>query len=173
MPDIDGELLDQLEQKLLTAVGQENAITSGELAREVTGETAEANPKTREAVKELLRERSLPVVGSNDGYYIPTSSGPIEDEIESLEGRISGIRERQHLLREAWADWCQTERYDDHDGGGGGRDDASDDHPTSDEQAQQDQHTLSEEERERIKEDPVLSLSDFGAQEVATDGGEA
>ena len=114
-PDVDGELLDELHEILRERYYQrtegdietvrEQAITSGEMADRVTDEDTEANPQTREAVKVLMRERGLPVIGSNHGYYIPVDPNAIESEIDALEGRIDGIRERQQLLRDNWDNW--------------------------------------------------------------------
>jgi len=107
--DIDGELLDALEASLHDCIGQANAKTSGELADELEIEDTEAQPKTREAVKVLMRERGLPLIGGNTGYYIPETQAPIDDAIESLQGRIAGIQERQQLLSDNWEAWTRAE----------------------------------------------------------------
>jgi hypothetical protein len=118
MTDVDGATLDELHEILLhryqLAQGDDvapgvQAITSGELADRVTGEDSEANPKTREAVKILMRERGLPIIGSSHGYYIPTDPADIEEEIDALEGRSEGIQERQPLLRDNWENWLHRE----------------------------------------------------------------
>jgi hypothetical protein len=112
---IDGEKLDEIarilgERHTERIEGEsvsvsEQAITSGELADEVTGETADANPKTREAIKILMRERGIPVVGGSQGYWIPVDGDRVEDTLDSLDQRIAGIEERKQLLAENWRRW--------------------------------------------------------------------
>lgn len=144
---IDPDTLDAIEADLKGAVGQSQAITSGDLADRHLPADGEANPATREAVKVLMRERDLPVIGGPTGYYIPTSQEPIDDAIASLDGRIAGIRERQQLLAENWADWT---------------------HGGPDAEA-----ILAEHERAAIEADPVLSVADVLEHRAATDGGES
>jgi len=140
MSQIDPETLDAIADDLRTeAVGAEHALTSGDLAdRHIPGDS-DANPKTREAIKILMRERGLPVIGGSQGYYIPASAGPIEEAIDTLDGRIAGIQERKQLLQENWESWTQRRATD-----------GGDDVPEG----------LTREEFERVKSDPVLQVSD-------------
>jgi len=148
---VDGALLDRIEtvlrerhQKRRTRDDWDadaQAITSGQLADDLGIDDSEGNPKTREAIKVLKRERGLPVVAGNTGYYIPVERGPIEDYIESLEGRIDGIRENQQLMRENWQAWQQHAEAELATDGG-------------------EDLELTEEERERIENDPVLTIKD-------------
>lgn len=128
------DTLDDLEADLRDAVGQDAAITSGELADRHFPEDGEANPETREAVKTLMRERGLPIIGGSTGYYIPAEQAPIDAAIESLEGRIAGIRERQKLLAQNWAAW---------------------DHSNTDAES-----VLPDAAIEQIEQDPVLTVED-------------
>lgn len=151
MTEIDDDLLDAIEADLCDAVGREQAITSGELATRHCPDDGEAQPTTRKAIKMLMRERGLPVIGCNVGYYIPTSNEPVAEAVQSLQGRIDGIKEKQRLLVDNWAAY---------------RDDSdNDDGPA--------ESTLSDEEIAQIEADPVLELSDFGVanRQPATDGG--
>jgi len=100
-PDVDGDLLDDLEDVLLDHVGKGNKITSGELADHLGIDDAEGNPKTREAIRVLIEERQLPVI-SSQGYYIPESDEQIQDQIKSLQSRAQSIQERSQLIKEAW-----------------------------------------------------------------------
>jgi len=112
---IDGETLDAIEAELVERYehrmdGQfntaaEQAVTSSELADEITGEDAEANPKTREALKVLMRERDLPIVANNHGSWIPVHEDPVETKLEELDARIAGIEERKQLLSANWRRW--------------------------------------------------------------------
>lgn len=153
-PAIDGDLLDRLEAELRDRVGRERAITSGELADRITAEDAEANPKTREAIKELMRERNLPVVAGNTGYYIPASDDRVEEYLDGLEGRIAGIRERERALREAWDGWDPNPDPDPDpprtDGG-----------PASDAATYDSVEDIPAEVREQIEADQFLTPADF------------
>jgi hypothetical protein len=118
-PSIDGDTLDavatelkerhtaRIEGELSSAAKQ--AITSGDLADQITGEDAEANPKTREAMKVLMRERGLPIVGNHNGNWIPVSEDAVDDKLADLDARIAGIEERKDLLAENWAAWTDDD----------------------------------------------------------------
>jgi len=101
-PDIDGELLDELEELLTDHRSPENAVSSGEIADRLDIDDSGSNPQTRKAVKVLLEERELPVISNANGYYIATAESQIEEEIESLQSRIQDIQRRQQLIRDAW-----------------------------------------------------------------------
>ena len=113
---ITGDVLDAIEAELHrryrkrkagTFSRAEQAITSDELAAEIVDEHTDANPKTREAVKIVMRTRSIPIIGDHDGYRIPLDREPIDDAVDSLEGRIEGIRERQQLLEDTADEFFQ------------------------------------------------------------------
>ncbi len=141
MTDIDPETLDALADDLRTeAVGADHALTSGALADRHIPDDTDGNPKTREAIKILMRERGLPVIGGSQGYYIPASAEPIEDALDTLNSRIDGIQERKQLLQTNWESWTRRRATD------GGE--------TVPE-------GLTAEEVERIEDDPVLQISDF------------
>jgi len=116
MTDINTDLLDSIESVLRRRHAKrvagayskaEQSITSGELAATITGEDTDANPKTREAVRALMDERSIPVVSSSNGYRIPTEADAVSDELDSLDGRIAGIQQRKSLLSSAWDAWLR------------------------------------------------------------------
>lgn len=120
MPDIDGRLVDEIEEELRRRHFErhegrlqsdaEQAITSAELADQLGIDDSEAQPKTREAVKIVMRERGLPVIGGSNGYYIPINPADIEDALQTLDSRIAGIQERKHLIDDNWRNWTAQER---------------------------------------------------------------
>ena len=167
MTDLDPDTLDSIEADLRDAVGKANAITSGELARRHVPGDSEANPTTREAVKEIMmRERGLPIVSCGNGYYLPADRGTIDDELDSLRGRIAGIEDRMALLESNWQQWRATtdggdvvDTYSPHDD-----EDTDSDEPPSDEQADRTPRQwadMTEAEREQVRDDPILSPADF------------
>ena len=101
-PDVDGDLLDDLEGLLLDHVGSDNKITSGEIADELDIDDSEANPKTRETIRILVEERQFPVIGSSHGYHVPESGDEVEEQVESLQSRAASIQERSELIKQAW-----------------------------------------------------------------------
>lgn len=145
MTDPDPDTLDALEADLRDAVGKPNAISSGELAERHVPADGEANPRTRELVKQvLMRERGLPIVSCSNGYYIPEDRATIEDELDSLRGRIAGIEDRMQLLEDNWDQWRTP--------------DAATDGGTTDRPRWAD---MDADERQRVRDDPMLQPSDF------------
>ena len=138
MTDYAQKTLDALESDLRAATPSE-PVTSGELAARHFPDDGSGNSKTRQAIKHLMRERGLPIVGGGNGYYVPQSNADVADMVRSLQGRIDGIKERQRLLVDNWARYT-AQPTTASDGG----------HPT-----------LTAEELEQIKNDPVLEPSDF------------
>ena len=138
MTDYAQKTLDALESDLRAATPSE-PVTSGELAARHFPDDGSGNSKTRQAIKHLMRERGLPIVGGGNGYYVPQSNADVADMVRSLQGRIDGIKERQRLLVDNWASHT-AQPTTASDGG----------HPT-----------LTDDELEQIKNDPELEPSDF------------
>jgi hypothetical protein len=103
MSDIDADTLDVLESVLRDShVGQQNAITSDELAVALDESDAhDTNPSIRDAVRQLVNDRQVPVCSSTRGYWIPENAGEIDEEIESIRDRIGALNERIINLRTA------------------------------------------------------------------------
>ena len=104
---VDEATLDELERLLTTeAIGEGNAMPSGEIADRVGIDDGATNPTTRKAIKEgLLKARQIPVVSSNNGYYVAATPGDVAAEIQSQEGRIAGIEDRIRALETAMDAW--------------------------------------------------------------------
>jgi len=103
MSDIDADTLDVLESVLRDShVGQQNAITSDELAVALDESDAhDTNPSIRDAVRQLVNDRQVPVCSSTRGYWIPENAGEIDEEIESIRDRIGALNTRIINLRTA------------------------------------------------------------------------
>lgn len=99
---IDGDVLDRLEAILRDHRGPDNPITSSELADRLSVDDAEGNPVTREAIKELCKERGLPVAAGHAGYYLIETESQLEEYLDGLENRKQGIEARMWLVRKAW-----------------------------------------------------------------------
>jgi len=135
MTSIDGDLLDELAD-ILRGRGREDAITSAELSDRLSLDDGEASPKAREAVGILRVERGLPVRSGNVGYWVCQSEEEAEEYLANLQGRIAGIEETMREFDEAW------ENYE----------------PRAE---SQDEPDLPDDLRQRVEDDPTLSLSDI------------
>jgi hypothetical protein len=103
MTDIDPDTLDVLESVLRDShVGEQNAVTSDELATALDeSDRHDTNPSIRDAVRQLVNDRQVPVCSSTRGYWIPKNSAGIDDEIESIRDRIGALNTRIINLRAA------------------------------------------------------------------------
>jgi hypothetical protein len=103
MSDIDPDTLDVLESVLRDShIGEQNAVTSDELATALDESDAhDTNPSIRDAVRQLVNDRQVPVCSSTRGYWIPEDATGIDEEIESIRDRIGALNERIINLRTA------------------------------------------------------------------------
>lgn len=103
MTDIDPDTLDVLESVLRDShVGEQNAVTSDELATALDeSDRHDTNPSIRDAVRQLVNDRQVPVCSSTQGYWVPESADGIDEEIESIRDRIGALNERIINLRAA------------------------------------------------------------------------
>jgi len=103
MTDIDPDTLDVLEAVLRDShVGEQNAVTSDELATALDeSDEHDTNPSIRDAVRQLVNDRQVPVCSSTRGYWIPKDADGIDEEIESIRDRIGALNTRIINLRAA------------------------------------------------------------------------
>lgn len=80
----------------------DDAITSAEISDRLQIDDGEANPKTRELVRDLIKDHSLPVVSCHAGYYVADDLAEIEEHLSELDGRIAGIEERKQRIVAAY-----------------------------------------------------------------------
>lgn len=166
-PDIDGAVLDGFEETLreryyerLTHedVGKsEQAITAAELADLHGISDTNGNPKVREGLKFLQSERGVPLVADHDGNYIPVEWSEVERKLDELDSRIQGIEQRKADLKRAYEAWDHEPAYDDDDNDGRAKSVADGG------------HDVPAEVRERIEDDPVLTVEDW----IQHNGGQA
>lgn len=88
----------QIAEELKGRTSKEEAITSGELAKKLDVGDTEANPKTREMVREVMKNRDIPIVSCHAGYWVPSSEEEIAEELESIDGRIASMQQRKKEL---------------------------------------------------------------------------
>lgn len=100
-PDADGEVLDQVEELLLSHP-ESDPITSAEIGDALDLHDTEGNPDARRLIREAIDERNLPVAAGPKGYYYLSDSDALSDYLDRLDGRIAGIQERKQLVAAAW-----------------------------------------------------------------------
>lgn len=101
MSDDDADTLKALTLELLDR-SPENPITAAELARRVGIEDGGGSPATREAIKELIEKRNVPIASNGNGYFLIQSEAQHNRYQRSLDQRIEGIIERKRITAEAW-----------------------------------------------------------------------
>jgi hypothetical protein len=119
MTTINDSTLDALEHILRdNHVGESNAATSDTLATALgERDTHDTNPSIRDAVRQLVLERHVPVASSNRGYWIVRDSDGVDAEIESIRDRIGALNERMLALKSARGEFDFAECAPDPDEG--------------------------------------------------------
>lgn len=74
--------------------GPANAITSGEIADRLGMADTEANPHTRELIRNVVMKTTLTVGASSSGYFVIESRRQLRAYIRNLEQRRAGIDQR-------------------------------------------------------------------------------
>jgi hypothetical protein len=115
-PSTDTETLDVLETILTDDhVGRERAITTDALAEAVAEhDSHDTNPSIRDAIRDLLFERGVPVTSCNAGYYIPRDEAGIEDEVSSIRDKIGALNKRKMAIEAAAEGWDFEAHESDH-----------------------------------------------------------
>lgn len=116
-PDPDEIPFQSQQEEHLYAVmqdhkGSEQAITAKELSQKLHIEDTEGSPRTRSLLTDLI-ERGVPLVaetGGNSGYYIAETAEEGMNYIDTLGGRIEGIKERrENVIRNLLTNMEPTE----------------------------------------------------------------
>lgn len=138
---IDDAALDLLAQRLSGRHGHEEAITSGELSSILSENTA-ANPKTRAAIKQLMRETDMAILSGHAGYFVAEDDRDVAEYLSRLQDRIDGIEERMRLVQENWHEQRESDE-----------DNEADDQPTA-------ETTLSDFSGEAVATDGGIDVED-------------
>lgn len=81
--------------------GQDNPITSGEIAGRTGLDTLDSTPRTRGVIRRLECEHDFPVASGGTGYYLIEEHGEVRDYLQNLESRKQGIKKRQEAVKDA------------------------------------------------------------------------
>jgi len=106
-PSTDPDTLDVLERILTDDhVGEQNAITSDELATALDEcDAHDTNPSIRDACRDLLLSRGVPVASGTDGYWIAADESELKDEIATIREKIGALNHRKMALDAAAEGW--------------------------------------------------------------------
>lgn len=102
---VSEEEREQVKAILEEHTGEDNKITAREIDDELDLDSVGSFPNTRAAIRELLFEHQIPIIGTTQGYYIAESQEQVDEYIESLEGRIMEITERKFAITRAAENW--------------------------------------------------------------------
>lgn len=81
--------------------GEDNPITSGEIADRTGLDSLDSTPRTRGVIRKLTREFGLPIAASNKGYYFIENRGEAREYLDHLKGRRRGIEQRETAVQSA------------------------------------------------------------------------
>lgn len=81
--------------------GEDNPITSREIADETGLDSLDSTPCTRGVLRRLECEHDLPIASSNKGYYLIEEHGEARDYLQNLESRKQGIEQRKKAVMSA------------------------------------------------------------------------
>ncbi len=104
MPSYGDEEIETVRRMLLNHWGRDDQISSREINQVIEVDNVESFPTTRKIVRNRLMEDGLPVASGGDGYYLIKSQEELENEIESINGRVAKILQRRMKVAEAAAD---------------------------------------------------------------------
>ena len=102
--DVDADLCDELESYLREegAIGQENAIPTGQIAEDLdVDSTHDTRPKIRDAKNKLLYEQGVPIRGCSNGLFIVKPGSDMEQAIERIRSRIGALNTAKMALEDA------------------------------------------------------------------------
>lgn len=93
------QMLDAVEEILWRHVGEESAITSGEISDKLGNvDAVDSTPRTRGMIRELVFNREVPVVASTKGYYVVSSEDELDDYSANLANRAERIKDRRSAV---------------------------------------------------------------------------
>ena len=96
---------EQIKQILLDHKGADNPISSREINEQVQLDNIGSFPVVREVIRELVLEDQIPIVATNQGYFLLQSEEELDTYVETLESRVMQITERKFAILRAADQW--------------------------------------------------------------------
>lgn len=89
---------ERIKDILLQHEGENNPITSSQIAHKLRISEDDTHSITRNLILETAKLYGLPVAATNQGYFIITTEEEYNKYMTSLNSRISGIEERKKII---------------------------------------------------------------------------
>lgn len=102
---VDEDVRETVKDLLLEESSADNPLTSREISNELEKNEVGSFPKTRMIIRDIMVTDGIPIVSSNQGYWVAESEQEIQDYIDNLENRIMGITERRYAIKRAAQMW--------------------------------------------------------------------
>lgn len=102
---VDGEVRETVKELLLENSSADDPITSREISNALEENEVGSFPKTRMIIRDIMMRDKIPIVSSNQGYWVAESEQEIQDYLDNLENRIMGITERRYAVLQAVELW--------------------------------------------------------------------
>jgi len=89
--------------------GKENAITVADMADKIgMYDDVVTNPRTRQLIREIIDDLSLPIGSCQQGYYLISNLAEYEEYSQNLFSRAISIQTRRKNLRKAFVEMYGT-----------------------------------------------------------------
>ena len=95
---MSNDILLEIKKILENHKGKSNAISSGEIARQLGLKQEDTHVEPRQYILEVIIKYKLPVAGTGKGYYLIANKNELEEYQESLDSRIEKIRFRKAMV---------------------------------------------------------------------------
>lgn len=95
---------DRVEQVIRAHCGKENVIPADKIATKADINDSGNHTDTKDIIRDLLRDRHLPVGATNQGYYLMETRREVEDYLSTLRSRSHEINRRREMVEEAAKD---------------------------------------------------------------------
>jgi|GEM_PF-595892 len=102
---VASEVREKVKELLLEESSADDPITSREISDELAGNEVGSFPETRMIIRDIMISDGIPIVSSNQGYWVAETEQEIQDYLDNLENRIMGITERRYAVKQAAAMW--------------------------------------------------------------------
>jgi ABC-type uncharacterized transport system ATPase subunit len=96
---------ERVKDLLLNHRGKDNQISSREINDEINVDNVGSFPSTRAIVRNLILEDQIPIVSTNNGYFVAETEEEIAEYVAQLDSRITSIAERRYAIKHAARNW--------------------------------------------------------------------
>ena len=98
-------MFERIKEILLQHQGKENKVTSKEISLQMGFPMEDTQSVSRKAIWSTAQMFGLPLVSSNQGYYLAKTEDELNSYNENIEKRIQGMRSTQQLANKNYKEW--------------------------------------------------------------------